>query len=144
MPADEYFNLYKKCVDIESIQFTFEDFKRFTQSTNIKIVQEKNSIAILGLTDIELEIYFIGVARRFRRRGLGKKLLKSIISFSKDYGANVILLEVGFNNIAAKKLYLSFNFKECGIRKDYYTNKAGLRQDAIIMKLNLETQPSLL
>ena len=144
MPAEEYFNLYKKCVDIESIQFTLEDFKRFKQSTNIKIVQEKNSIAILGLTDSELEIYFIGVARRFRRRGLGKKLLKSIISFSKDYGANVILLEVGVNNIAAKNLYLSFNFKEFGIRKDYYRNRAGLRQDAIIMKLNLETQPSLL
>ena len=144
MSADEYFNLYKKCVDIGSIQFTSEDFKRFKQSTNIKIVQEKNSIAILGLTDSELEIYFIGVAGRFRRRGLGKKLLESIISFSKDYGANVILLEVGVNNIAAKNLYLSFNFKECGIRKDYYRNRAGLRQDAIIMKLNLETQPSLL
>ena len=78
MPADEYFNLYKKCVDIESIQFTSEDFKRFKQSSNIKIVQEKNSIAILGLTDSELEIYFIGVAGRFRRMGLGKKLLKSI------------------------------------------------------------------
>ena len=144
MPADEDFNLYKKCVDIESTQFTFEDFKRFKQSTNIKIVQEKNSIAILGLTDSELEIYFIGVARRFRRMGLGKKLLKSIIGFSKDYRANVILLEVGVNNIAAKNLYLSFNFKECGIRKDYYRDRAGLRQDAIIMKLNLEAHPSLL
>ena len=144
MPADEYFNLYKKCVDIGSIQFTSEDFKRFKQSTNIKIVQEKNSIAILGLTDSELEIYFIGVARRFRRMGLGKKLLKSIIGFSKDYRANIILLEVGVNNIAAKNLYLSFNFKECGIRKDYYRDRAGLRQDAIIMKLNLEAHPSLL
>ena len=144
MPAEEYFNLYKKCVGIESIQFTLEDFKRFKKSTNIKIVQEKNCIAILGLTDSELEIYFIGVARRFRRMGLGKKLLKSIIGFSKDYRANIILLEVGVNNIVAKNLYLSFNFKECGIRKDYYRNRAGLRQDAIIMKLNLETQPSLL
>ena len=144
MPAEEYFNLYKKCVDIESIQFTLEDFKRFKQSTNIKIVQEENCIAILGLTDSELEIYFIGVARRFRGRGFGKKLLKSTISFSRGYGANVILLEVGVNNIAAKNLYLSFNFKQCGIRKDYYRNRAGLRKDAIIMKLNLETQPSLL
>ena len=144
MPADEYFNLYKKCVDIESIQFTFADFKRFKQSTNIKIVQEKNSIAILGLTDSEIEIYFIGVAGRFRGKGLGKKLLESIINFSQNYGANAILLEVGVDNIPAKNMYVSFNFKECGIRKNYYRNRAGLRQDAIIMKLNLETQPSLL
>ena len=144
MPAEEYFNLYKKCVDIESIQFNSEDFKRFKQSKNIKIVPGTNCIAILGMANSEIETYYIGVAERFRRRGLGKKLLESIISFSKDYGANVILLEVGVNNIAAKNLYLSFNFKECGIRKDYYRNRAGLRQDAIIMKLNLETQPSLL
>ena len=56
MPADEYFNLYKKCVDIESIQFTLEDFKRFKQSTNIKIVQKKNWFAIVVVTVKEIEI----------------------------------------------------------------------------------------
>ena len=123
MSAEEYFDLYKKCVDIESIQFNSKDFKRFKQSKNIKIVQGTNCIAIIGLAKSEIEIYFIGVAERFKRRGLGKKLLENIISFSKDYGSNVILLEVGVNNIAAKNLYLSFNFKECGIRKGYYRNR---------------------
>ena len=77
MSAEEYFNLYKKCVDIESIQFCLEDFKQFQKSKNIKIEKEKNSIAILGLTDREVEIYFIGVAESLRGRGFGKKLLKN-------------------------------------------------------------------
>ena len=77
MSAEEYFNLYKKCVDIKSIQFTLEDFKRFQKSRNIKIEKEKNCIAILSLTDSEVEIYFIGVAESLRGRGLGKKLLKN-------------------------------------------------------------------
>ena len=143
MLAEEYFNLYKKCVDIESIQFSLQDFKRFQRSKNIKIKKEKNCIAILGLTAREVEIYFIGVADSLRGRGLGRKLLKSVISFSKYYGANYIILEVGINNIPAKNMYLSFNFIEYGIRKNYYRNVSGNREDAIIMKLNLN-QPSLL
>ena len=139
MLAEEYFYLYKKCVDVESIQFSLEDFKRFQKSTNVKIEKEQNCIAILGLTDCEVEIYFIGVAKRLRGRGIGKKLLKSIISFSKNYGADFIILEVGINNIRAKNMYLSLNFIESGVRKNYYRNSSGIREDAIIMKLNLKT-----
>ena len=137
MSAEEYFNLYKTCVDIGSIQFSLEDFKRFQKSKNIKIEKEKNCIAILGFTGHEVEIYFIGVAENLRGRGLGKKFLKNIISFSKYYGADFIILEVGINNIPAKNMYLSFNFIECGIRKNYYRNTLGSPEDAIIMKLNL-------
>tara|TARA_Y100001980_G_C14444678_1_gene229938 strand:- start:164 stop:583 length:420 start_codon:yes stop_codon:yes gene_type:complete len=139
MSPEEYFNLYKKCIDIKSIQFSLEDFKRFQGSANVKIEKEQNCIAILGLTDREVEIYFIGVVESFRGRGLGKKLLKSIISFSKNYGADFIILEVGINNIPAKNMYLSLNFIEYGIRKNYYRNISGIREDAIIMKLNLKT-----
>mgnify|MGYP001278898995 CR=1 FL=1 len=139
MPAEEYFNLYKKCVDFQSTQFTLEDFKRFTQSSNIKIIKDRNCIAILGLTDSEIEIYFIGVEEKFRGKGLGKELLKNVISFSKDYRASTIILEVDLNNLPAKNTYRSLNFKECGVRKNYYRIKSGFRQDALIMKLNLET-----
>ena len=63
MLAEEYFNLYKRCVDIQSIKFTLDDFKKFQKSKNVRVIKDKNCIAILGLTDIEIEIYFIGVAR---------------------------------------------------------------------------------
>jgi ribosomal-protein-alanine N-acetyltransferase len=139
MLAEEYFNLYKTCVDTLSIQFTLQDFKKFTHSKNIKILKDKNCIAILGLTDSEVEIYFIGVAKSYRSRGLGKKLMKNIIRFSKDFGASMIILEVRINNILAKNIYLSLNFKECGIRKNYYRDRSGLRQDAMIMKLILKS-----
>ena len=139
MLAEEYFDLYKNCVDIDTIQFSLGDFKRFLKSTNVKIKKEPNCIAILGLTDREVEIYFIGVAESLRGKGLGKKLLKSIISFSKNYGADFLVLEVGIKNIPAKNMYLSLNFMEFGIRKNYYRNISGIREDAIIMKLNLKT-----
>ena len=138
MSAEEYFRLYKKCVDIEAIQFSLEDFKRFQKSRNIKIEKEKNCIAILSLTDHEVEIYFIGVAESHRGRGLGKRFLKNVINFSKYYGADFITLEVGISNISAKNMYLSLNFFECGLRKNYYRNSSGIREDAIIMKLKIK------
>ena len=85
MPAEEYFNLYKKCLDLKSFQFTLEDFRRFTQSSNIKIIKKRNCIAILGLTDSEIEIYFIGVEEKFRGKGLGKNLLKNVINISLTF-----------------------------------------------------------
>ena len=139
MSAEEYFNLYKKCVDIESIQFSLKDFKRFQKSANIKIEKERNCIAILGLSDREVEIYFVGVAESFRGKGFGKKLLKNIISFSKNYGADFLIIEVGVSNIPAKNMYISLNFIEYGIRKNYYRKSSGIREDAIVMKLNLKT-----
>ena len=139
MPAEEFFNLYKKCVDVQSIQFTLEDFKRFTHSSNIKVIKKRNCIAILGLTDSEIEIYFLGVEEKFRGKGLGKGLLKNVISFSNDYRASTIILEVDINNKPAKNIYRSFNFKECGVRKNYYRIRSGFKQDALIMRLNLET-----
>ena len=135
MTARESFNLYKKCIGVQSVQFTLEDFKRFTQSPNIKVIKKRNCIAVLGLTDGEIEIYFIGVVEKFRGKGLGKELLENVISFSKDYRASKIILEVGVNNRPAKNIYRSFNFKECGVRKNYYRIRPGFRQDALIMHL---------
>ena len=63
MSVEEYFNLYKKCVDIESIQFSLEDFKRFQKSRNIKIEKEKNCIAILSLTDREVRYTLLALQK---------------------------------------------------------------------------------
>ena len=97
------------------------------------------NLKILILLQMCIEIYFIGVEEKFRGKGLGKELLKNVINFSKDYRASTIILEVGVNNKPAKNIYRSFNFKECGVRKNYYRIKPGFRQDALIMRLSLET-----
>ena len=39
------------------------------------------------------------------------------------------------NNIIAKKLYSKYGFIEEGIRKNYYHNDDGTKEDAIIMWL---------
>ena len=112
MPAEEYFNLYKKCVDVQSIQFTLEDFKRFTQSSNIKIITKRNCIAILGLTDSEIEIYFIGVEEKFRGRVMSINQLSwgsaALGALMVGYLAEIISIKFAFQFIGLSSFFIIF------------------------------------
>lgn len=56
-----------------------------------------------------------------------------MLSLCSKHGTNYIMLEVRESNISAKNLYLKFGFKEEVIRKNYYKNPDGTREDAIVM-----------
>ena len=94
---------------------------------------------MISLIEDELEIYFIGVKKDHRNQGLGKQFLCDIIKLAKDRGATSIILEVNEKNKIALNMYKSLNFEGCGIRKNYYYNPDGKREDAFIMRLKLNT-----
>ncbi|MFQ6087118.1 MAG: GNAT family N-acetyltransferase [Candidatus Bathyarchaeia archaeon] len=65
-------------------------------------------------------IYTIDVASRYRRIGVGLKLLEEI---EKDFikkGVEACFLEVRFNNLAARKLYQKHGYIEIGKLNNYY------------------------
>ena len=65
-------------------------------------------------------IYTIDVASRYRRIGVGLKLLEEM---EKDFikkGAEACFLEVRFNNLAARKLYRKHGYIELGKLNNYY------------------------
>ena len=79
----------------------------------------------------EAQILNIATNPDFRGRGLGKAIVSAILDCSKTAGAAVVSLEVRESNLAAIKLYKSFDFYEVGRIKKYY--KAP-EEDALIMK----------
>lgn len=93
--------------------------------------QGSNVAAYMGLSKIMGEGYVtnIAVLPKYRRMGIGKKVLEYVINDSKD-DLEFISLEVRVSNTAAISLYEQFEFKNVGIRKRFYTNPA---EDAIIM-----------
>lgn len=107
------------------------------------IEQDDIIVGFLGLWIVldEGQITNIAIHPDYRGKGLGKKLLSSLISDMHKYDINSITLEVRKSNIIAKNLYSSLNFKEIGIRKNFYSiyddndNKIG-KEDAIIMTYN--------
>ena len=86
---------------------------------------------ILGrLIPPEGEIYRIAVLPEYRRRGIAYRLLDYAVKTELGNGLECLFLEVRAKNTAARSLYLSYGFRDIGIRKNYYKNPA---DDAVIM-----------
>ena len=82
----------------------------------------------------EAVIAIIAVKRKFRRQGLGRRLLQEISAFAEEKKIGKIHLEVRSENEAAVHLYRSFGFEEVGRRKNYYEAP---KDDAILFTLSI-------
>ena len=71
----------------------------------------------------------IAVLKEHRRKGIASALLKQLLSC----GVNYVTLEVRTNNTSAINLYRSHGFEPVGVRKGYYTNPDGTKDDAFLM-----------
>lgn len=85
----------------------------------------------IGANNICGEVYItnVAVSEKHRRRGFGKRLLKSLILQSRFENAAFVTLEVRRSNSAAVSLYEGCGFKQTGERKDFYTSP---KEDALI------------
>lgn len=72
----------------------------------------------------------IAVYPEFRRKGVGRALIKTAMVTAGSMGADFISLEVRKTNYAAISLYESLGFEEMGLRKNFYRNPT---EDALIM-----------
>jgi ribosomal-protein-alanine N-acetyltransferase len=66
----------------------------------------------------------------WRRQGIGRQLLLSLVDLSIAIGARRMTLEVRASNEAAQVLYRSFGFDVAGRRPRYYTDDG---EDALVM-----------
>jgi [ribosomal protein S18]-alanine N-acetyltransferase len=78
----------------------------------------------------EIHVLNVAVAPAWRRRGLARRLLEGIIAFATARSASHVVLEVRPSNVAAQRLYQSFNFRPVGVRPHYYADNG---EDAILM-----------
>ncbi len=72
----------------------------------------------------------VAVYPDFRRKGVGRALLKIAIMTADAMGTDFISLEVRKTNYPAISLYQSLGFEEMGLRKNFYRNPT---EDALIM-----------
>ncbi len=91
----------------------------------------------------EAEVFSIGVARKFRRHGIGLVLLDAMNGVAAIQGAREVFLEVGIDNQAARALYSKAGYEIVGQRPDYYRNPGGGRVTALILRRQLENIQNL-
>jgi ribosomal-protein-alanine N-acetyltransferase len=80
-------------------------------------------------------IYRLAVRTEWRRRGVGRTLTDHILKEMELLSCRNIYLEVRRSNYKAIRLYESFGFRVCSIRKRYYRFPD---EDAVLMLLELK------
>jgi ribosomal-protein-alanine N-acetyltransferase len=120
----------------EAAHWSEAEYRRlFTEDTgHVTLVIERDYVeAFIVGRDLgpEWEIENIAVAGPARRRGLGERLVRELLSLASSRGAQSVFLEVRESNGAARGLYSKMGFVETGRRKAYYTNP---EEDALLYK----------
>jgi len=82
----------------------------------------------------EAHILNLCVAEEYRCRGVGTRMLGSLIDRAAAAGMSEAYLEVRPSNTAAIRLYLSLGFEQVGMRRGYYQAVNG-REDAAVLKV---------
>lgn len=99
-----------------------------------KQVASMVDVGLLKGKSMHVGVLGISVARDYRGRGLGKKLMQLIIEFAQEKlkGLEVIELEVFRRNKPAIHLYKTMGFKKVGVRPKVMKSE-GEYHDSIIM-----------
>jgi len=92
--------------------------------------------AVMMLGADEAHLLNLSIAAPCRRRGLASRLLEHLVVVARDYGAQLMFLEVRPSNEAARRLYAGYGFQQAGTRRGYYPAHDG-REDALLLTLAL-------
>jgi ribosomal-protein-alanine N-acetyltransferase len=93
------------------------------------------SIASWGVE--EMHLLNLTVAPDHQGRGHALVLLDALVREAREGGALQLWLEVRPSNERARRVYERYGFVHVGVRRGYYPAAAGLREDALVMRLAL-------
>ena len=85
----------------------------------------------------EVHLLNITVSPAHQRQGWARVLLDALALWARGKNAQWIWLEVRQSNERAREVYVKHGFSEVGLRKNYYPNPNGPRENAVLMSLKL-------
>ena len=93
------------------------------QAMGLVAIEDRRVLGYVGMMCVLDEGQIINVATHpdARRRGVGRSLMIAIEQSAKERGIVFLSLEVRESNAAARSLYSSLGWLECGIRKNFYS-----------------------
>ena len=128
------YQIERECFTIEA--FSKQHLTYLLENPNAVslVAQINNAIAgfIIGLIHRHNEkiigrVYTLDVAVKYRRKGIGLKLLNEIERIFVERGAKICYLEARKDNVAALELYRKHGYVEVKELKDYYKGAHGVR-----------------
>ena len=99
----------------------------------VTVSRQVMGYGVMSLGAGEAHILNLCVGETYRCRGVGRRLLGSLIERAAAAGMADAFLEVRPSNTAAIRLYLSQGFEQVGMRRGYYQAVNG-REDAAVLR----------
>jgi [ribosomal protein S18]-alanine N-acetyltransferase len=107
---------------------------RVARSVVVRIGRQLTGYLCLWEIGHEIHVTNLAVHPSFRRRGIARVLLGSILEEARRSGVELVFLEVRPTNVEALTLYESLGFRVIGRRKGYYFDTG---EDALVMEARL-------
>jgi ribosomal-protein-alanine N-acetyltransferase len=104
----------------------------------ITVSRQVMAYGVMSLGAGEAHILNLCVGEAYRCRGVGRRLLSSLIERATAAGMGDAFLEVRPSNTAAIRLYLALGFEQVGMRRGYYQAVNG-REDAAVLRRALRS-----
>jgi L-amino acid N-acyltransferase YncA len=80
------------------------------------------------------------LAKDFRKRGLGMKMIKALIDIARKQGLSILLAEVIAEQTKVVKAFETLGFKSQAVLDDYYLFPDGDTRDVVLMTMALRTK----
>ena len=134
---------YKECHEIDLITiklWTLEQWEKELKKNYVYAFACFRDYQIVGICVFQkifcnAELTYLSIHPTYKRKGLGKKLLKEIFNHCESFAIEKIQLEVSDKNFDAVNFYRSFGFETIGIRKKYYKDGSNaLLQEKKLLK----------
>lgn len=94
--------------------------------------------AVLSSGAGEAHLLNLCVDAPFGSKGYGRDLLKHCLDVISRQDVDRVLLEVRVSNNIAIALYRSTGFEQIGLRRDYYPDVGGQREDALVLAFDMK------
>jgi len=92
-------------------------------------------VAMQGVEEVHLLNLTVDPA--YQGQGWARMLLDALALWARGRGAQWLWLEVRVSNARALHVYENFGLRRVGERKNYYPHGNGLREDAIVMSMQI-------
>jgi len=113
----------------EAAQWDAADYLRYDFRVSLRGIRVAGFLVSRMVAEGETELLNLAVAPEFRRQGVARKLVESLLGESP----RAVYLEVRESNRAARKFYNHMGFQEVSWRSEYYQDPP---EAAIVMKFH--------
>jgi ribosomal-protein-alanine N-acetyltransferase len=103
-----------------------------------EVAREVIGYAAVWMVADQAELGDLAVSEPWRRRGVGRRLLETVLDAMAEAGIAEVFLEVRVSNQGARRLYARYGFDEVGRRRGYYSRP---REDALVLRRRIERRP---